>query len=206
MDIPFDVWLLRVMTHGESVQAGPPGDGDRVAAEGHLRAAHARRALDLAGVVPPFTAGVALAAAAWLAAACWRLAGPGEGGGPLPELPAPVTAADHLAADLTLRFLPGVRVRARTSGRVALVADIDAVLRRWPLSGVLADLDGGPETTLDFGGHAGLQLDYAERLARNPRPGWVPAGGPAREWAERVFHERGRPLPDPPPTTETASE
>ena len=51
-----------------------------------------------------------------------------------------------------------------------------------------------------FGGHPGLQLLYAERLAGVGRPGWVPPSGPAREWVERVHSERGRPLPAAIPT------
>ncbi len=62
------------------------------------------------------------------------------------------------------------------------------------------DLDAEPLGPLDFAGHPGLQLLYAERLAAAPRAAWVPPAGPAREWAERAFHERGRPLPAPRPT------
>jgi len=62
-------------------------------------------------------------------------------------------------------------------------------------SGVLADLDGTPATPPEFGGHPGLQLLYAERLAETGRAGWVPATGPAREWVERVYQERGKLMP-----------
>ena len=72
------------------------------------------------------------------------------------------------------------------------------MLARWPLSGVLADLPGPPTAALDFGGHPGLQLLYAERLVGRERPAWVPPGGPARERAELVFRGRGRSLPAPP--------
>jgi hypothetical protein len=97
---------------------------------------------------------------------------------------------------VALRFLPGVYKRARVAGAGSeLASELDAILRRWPLSGVLADLDGAPTVVPEFGGHPGLQLLYAERLLRTSRPGWVPAGGPAREWAERVYSEAGRSLP-----------
>src|SRR5438093_406611 len=65
--------------------------------------------------------------------------------------------------------------------------------RRWPLSGVLADIDEPPLLPVDLGGHPGLLLLYAERLARQRRPAWV-ADGPAREYIELVFGERNLPL------------
>jgi hypothetical protein len=64
------------------------------------------------------------------------------------------------------------------------------VLRRWPLSGVLADIEQGPLTALDFSGHAGLLLLYAERLARHERPTWFPTGA-AKEYLELVWTELG---------------
>ena len=76
-----------------------------------------------------------------------------------------------------------------------LVIGLERLLREWPLSGVLADLEGGPTTSINFGEHQGLQLLYAERLVETDRPDWVPTTGPAREWVERVYHERGKPVP-----------
>jgi hypothetical protein len=56
---------------------------------------------------------------------------------------------------------------------------------------VLARISAEPTTALDFEGHPGLQLLYAERLANHPRPLWIPQGGEARQWAERIWAERG---------------
>jgi hypothetical protein len=196
---PFRDWLARVLTHGESVQLEPPPDpaGDRAAALDLLREAFDRAALDVAGTPVPFDPDAALAAAAALARACWLLVAPDEGEpAALPVAAEPSTASAHLSVDVTFRLLPAVYRRAalRDPG-AGLAAEVERLLRAWPLSGVLADLNGGPTTPPDFGGHPGLQLLYAERLVRTARPGWVPPSGPAREWAERVFAGRGRPLP-----------
>jgi hypothetical protein len=74
------------------------------------------------------------------------------------------------------------------------------LLRRWPLTGVLADLEDGPLAPVELGGHPGLLLLYAERLAESPRPAWVPRG-PALPFVEMVFAERGLRVPAPPPPT-----
>lgn len=193
---PFRDWLARVLADGESVQDEAPAlPADRGPLLADLRAAFERHALDVAGPPLPFDPDAALAAAVALARACWLLvAGEGE----LPAMKADGrTPAAHLSADVCLRFLPAVLRRARHAGGEP-AASLDRLLRAWPLSGVLADLDGEPTTPPDFGGHIGLQLLYAERLVATGRPGWVPPSGPAREWAERVFAERGRPLPAPP--------
>ena len=57
-----------------------------------------------------------------------------------------------------------------------LAVRLAEVLRQWPLTGVRSDIHAAPLTPLDFGGHPGLQLLYAERLLRNVKPEWVPRG------------------------------
>jgi hypothetical protein len=138
------------------------------------------------------------AAAEWgarlLADACWRLTSddPSE---PVPKREHDSSAA-HLSADVALRFLPTVYRRAKARGiDHPLVGVLDGTFRAWPLSGVLADLDGSPTGPTDFGGHAGLQMLYAERLAATGRAGWMPVGGTARERVEYAYAERGRPQP-----------
>jgi hypothetical protein len=196
---PFSIWLDRVLTHGESVQDDPPEvtAGERPAAVELLRVAFDRTALDVAGPPIPFNARAALCAAELLARACWLLVGADPEEAASVRLNAePSTPAAHLSADVTLRLLPAVHRRATSrdpGGRLA--TELERVLRRWPLAGVLADLDGEPITEPDLAGHPGLQLLYAERLVRTGRPGWVPKAGPAREWSERVFEEQGKPLP-----------
>ena len=201
MSRPFADWLERVLAHGESAQTSAPEPvaDDRIHALPLLRAAHETRALTVAGPALPFVPERAWQGVRLLAVACWKLVGEST---PEPVPPIDVTratAADHLSVDLALRYLPGVYRRATTREPTAgLAADLEAVLRKWPLSGALADLDGEPTTAPDFDGHFGLQLLYAERLVRTAQPGWIPKSGAAREWAERVFHERGRTLPSPP--------
>jgi hypothetical protein len=71
-----------------------------------------------------------------------------------------------------------------------LTTRLGELLRSWPLSGVLASIDDPPLTPIDFGGHHGLSLLYAERLAANPRPTWV-VDGLVGEFIELVAHEHG---------------
>jgi hypothetical protein len=44
------------------------------------------------------------------------------------------------------------------------------------LSGVLSDVEDEPTTALEFGGHKGLMLLYAERWVRNEKQAWRPQG------------------------------
>ena len=201
MSRPFAVWLERVLAHGESAQASAPEPAaeDRIEALPLLRAAHERRALSVAGPTLTFLPESAWQAVHLLAEACWKLVAESHATPVAAIGVIRATAADHLSVDLALRYLPAVYRRATTREHTAaLAAELEPVLRKWPLSGVLADLDGEPTTAPDFDGHFGLQLLYAERLVKTARPGWIPKSDSAREWAERVFHERGRTLPAPP--------
>ncbi|WP_143392739.1 hypothetical protein [Fimbriiglobus ruber] len=196
---PFCDWLTRALTDGESVQVSPPvlSPRSRPFVIELLRAAFEQQALDVAGPVIAFDPESALEAAVKLARACWWMVTfEDKTGVPLASGSEPQSPADHLSADVCFRFLPAVyrRARSRDPGH-PLTLELTSLLRRWPLSDVLADLDDGPTTPLEFGGHPGLQQLYAERLARTGRPTWVPATGPAREWVDRVFHELGKPVP-----------
>lgn len=200
---PFPEWLSRVLSGGESVQDAPPAlaASEYAEVERLLREAFDVLALDVPGPPIPFDAEAAVAAAGVLAVACWRLVGDESFGPRLGEIPR--SPAAHLSADVCLRFLPAVYRRARfRDPESALTRDLAELLRGWPLSGVLADLEEPPPTPTDFHGHAGLQVLFAERLFAVGRPSWVPESGPPREWAERVFLERNKPLPAPPPKEE----
>jgi hypothetical protein len=193
---PFHDWLECVLTSGESVQDAPPDlpSAERTRLQARLRAAFDLDALDVGGPPISFDPDTATRAALALARACWLLVSSEQGE---VALSAGASPSAHLSADVTLRFLPAVhrRARLRDPDR-ALTHSLDRLLRTWPLSGVLADLDGAPITVPDFA-HPGLQLLYAERLAVTRRAGWVPGAGAGREWAERVFTERGLALPEP---------
>jgi hypothetical protein len=151
-------------------------------------------ALRVAGPPIAFDGPTALAAGRVLYQASWYLLNANT---PVEEktlqMPGePRTPSRHLSADLLLRFLPAVHRRAQAlRPGDALAARLAEVLRRWPLSGVLADIPDGPTTPLDFGGHPGLQLLYAERLAQHEKAGWFPAEG-AMQAVELVWQDLGR--------------
>jgi hypothetical protein len=155
----------------------------------------------IAGPPVDFDAETAVTAAGWMWSACWFLVSRDED----PRLvestltpPAPpMTPAAHLAADLTLRFLPGVYRRAfAVAADDVLTRSLSRLLRLWPLSGVLAEVTEAPLTAPEFDGHPGLALLYAERLADHFKPAWIPVSGRAREYVELVFAERGMRLPE----------
>ena len=200
---PFYDWLDRVLTAGESVQDAPPqlAPAERPAVEAQLRSAFDTHALDVAGPPVAFDADIALRAATALARACWLLVGAEEDEPVAISLDAVESPAANLSADVVLRFMPAVYRRAQVRAPDdALATELARLLRAWPLSGVLADLGGAPTAPLDFGGHPGLQLLYAERLVATPRLNWMPVDGPARAWAERIFAERGAQIPVELPT------
>jgi hypothetical protein len=195
---PLADFLGALLTEGRAVLRRPPAavEPSDPAAAAVLRRAYATHRLQVAGPPLDFDLPLALSAAALVQWSCWLLVSRAETDAEMAQtlaLPGPPrTPAQHLSADLLLRLLPAVHRRARAlnpSDRLpALLAD---VLRRWPLSGVLADVAEEPLTPPDFDGHAGLRLLYAERLARCEKPAWVPRG-PAAEPVALVWAELGR--------------
>ncbi|HWE40629.1 MAG TPA: hypothetical protein VG406_29050 [Isosphaeraceae bacterium] len=146
--------------------------------------------LDLAGPPIPFDPAAAVAAGELLRRACWALVSHEERVEDLARaltMPmAPETPSRHLSADLALRYLPHVHRRARAiDPGDPLRGLLEDVFRRWPLSGVLAEVVDRPLTPPDTLGHPGLWLLFAERLAAHDRPNWRPAGR-AAEFAELV--------------------
>ncbi len=160
-----------------------------------LQSDYADFRLDVAGPLLAFDADAALRAAECCRSACWFLVDHGAEDAEVEaevKMPAPGgDPAQHLSADLVLRFLPQIYHRAR-----AIAADdrltrcLATICRQWPLSGVLADLSDEPTTPLDFGGHSGLQLLYAERFVQHRRPSWLPKGT-TEEYINLVLSERG---------------
>jgi hypothetical protein len=192
----FADWLVRLLESGESVQAEPPVISPHREVTELLRSAFRLHSFDVGGPAIAFDPETAFQAVATLAEACWRLVSP-EPDGPMPRdrLGVPRSPSAHLSADVTLRFLPAVYRRSKPRGDDDPLAKWTAdVLRAWPLSGVLANLPAGP-ASIDFGWHAGLALLYAERLVENPTAAWVPTDGANREQVERVFQQRGKPVP-----------
>jgi hypothetical protein len=173
-----------------------------------LADAYRRHALEVAGPPIAFDGRTALAAARVLYQAGWYLLNSNE---PVKaahlRMPAePRTAAQHLSADLLLRYLPAVHRRARAlRPNDELAAALANLLRRWPLSGVLADIADEPLTPTDFDGHAGLCMLYAERFVRHEKAAWFPTGR-ASEAVELVWHDLGRDARGLRATPQAASE
>ncbi len=165
-----------------------------------LETAYAEIRLDVAGPLLPFDSNAGLTAATFLSHVCWCLVSADE----KPELVVkglnfplnPTSPESHLSGDLCLRFLPTLYRRVRTRPpEEPLHHAIADVLRRWPLSGSGSEVMDPPLAETNFNNHHGLQLLYAERLAANLRPAWVPATGRTREVVELVLQQQGRSLP-----------
>jgi hypothetical protein len=191
-------FLRILLSEGRAIVRGPPPPGRGQSAEVSqlLRRAHASYRLQIAGPPLEFDEEVALAAAELVRQACWFLVSRSQ---PPEELErhlvmpaAPRFAAQHLSADLLLRYLPQVHRRARAMNPAdRLTILLAKVLRQWPLSGVLAAVEEGPLLPLDFGGHPGLWMLYAERLAAHEKPAWIPEG-PGLAYAELVWRALGK--------------
>lgn len=165
-----------------------------------LAAAHAEQQLAIAGPPLVFDADTAHAAAEFLTLACWCLVTVGEAAAhtetSLRFSQNPERLKAHFSADICLRFLATVYrrvvIRPPDDPLHRIVAD---VLRRWPLSGATAEVADPPLGNLEFHGHHGLQLLYAERLAAHLRPAWIPPAGRTREVVELVLMQKGKSLP-----------
>ncbi len=192
----FATFIRVLLEEGSARLSEPPRlhPGEQAATLAVLGDAHRDHQLDIAGPGLPFVPAVALKTAQWTAWACWFLVHRDDAPASL-ERALPLFApgpgpAEHATADVLLRLLPQVHRRARAaSPQDPLTHRLAELLRRWPLSGVLADLDEPPLSPVDLGGHPGLLLLYAERLALRPRPAWR-VEGPARDSIDLVFSER----------------
>lgn len=185
-------FIQNLFDHGEAVFHRSPDvrAQDRANAIGELQSAFDSYCLRIAGPRIAFDAATALAAAEFVLWSCWFLV---HRDSPAKEVerklsppPSPKTAAQHLCADLTFRYLAQIYRRAYALAQDdVLTQQLKGALRAFPLSGVLAQLDEAPACELDFGGHEGLELLYAERFAQRPSDSWRPAGRIAG-WAELI--------------------
>lgn len=106
----------------------------------------------------------------------------------MPTITPAQSADDLMSADLFLRYLPFLYQRAWAISQDDLFTiHLRQTLRDWPLSGVLANIPEPPLSSLDFFGHRGLQLRYAERLVNHPRPGWCPTDSASLDVVSLVF-------------------
>ena len=194
----FRAFLEQLLNEGriqfvERPQSAREPDADALAL---LHQAYSTYRLDVAGSLIPFDAKTAWVAAELVRHAGWFLVCHEEPESELDRLlnipGLPLTATQHLSADMTLRFLPQIHRRAIALSPDDLLAQkLTTILRQWPLSGVLADIEEGPLQPLQFDNHAGLWLLYAERLARNEKPAWFPQGSNL-EYVRCVWQELGK--------------
>jgi hypothetical protein len=199
-------WFDRIFEDGVCDLSEPLEDParDRSILLARLRRRHEQFLLDLAGPPVPFVESTAWDAMMCLVAAAEHLRD-ADSPQPIPTISWNTPrntqrpdAATLLSVDLTLQFVPVLWKRLRHRNLESpCVAMLESVLRQWPLSGILADLDGTPSVPLDFDQHSGIEMLYAERLAQYPRPGWVPPSGRSRECVELLFARLGRLLPAP---------
>jgi MoxR-vWA-beta-propeller ternary system domain bpX4 len=152
----------------------------------------------VAGPPPPFDPDAAASAAGRVWCACWFLLHRADEPDTVEKalvMTPPMNASQHLSADLTLRFLPQVHRRARALAAAdPMTACLGRLLREWPLSGVLSDVSEPPLTPPEFDGHKGLLMLYAERLAANVKPAWLPTGS-GLPYVELAFADRGLTVP-----------
>ncbi len=191
-------FLHRLFEEGRIVLDGRrvPSDAERPTALAILATDFERHRLDVAGDLIEFDPETALAAAEFIRQANRFLVNRSE---PVEVMErtlvmprAPRSASEHLSADLVFRFLPPIQRRARSIAPGDRLATILAdLLRAWPLSGVLSDLVEGPAAIGDLGSHPGLWMLYAERLALDEKPAWMPEGV-GREYVELVFQGLGK--------------
>jgi hypothetical protein len=192
----FADFLEGLFSRGEVLLREPPNSeaGDAPRAREILRDIFSVERLRIAGPLLDFDADAATAAAGVLWQACWFLLEHSDPPATLElalALPPCSTAAAIFSADLSLRYLPQIHRRALSlSLEDVLPCLLAKILREWPLSGALSDVAEAPVSPLDFAGHAGLMLLYAERLADRPRPDWIP-GGRTLEYLELVYQEKG---------------
>ncbi|WP_020465537.1 hypothetical protein [Singulisphaera acidiphila] len=157
----------------------PRMDASSPAAKQLLQVAFDAYRLDIAGPPIEFDAGTAIEASSLVIRASWALVNHDSSSAEIKRWVAmshrPTTPSHHLTADLLFRFLPQLRKRALAKHEPDPLAErLATLLRHWPLSGVLADLDTGPDSPPDLCGHSGLMQLYAERWAKYQNPNWRP--------------------------------
>ncbi len=190
----FSEFLAQLLFGGKVVFRSPKPPQDRPTDRDILTLADAFRTFARSVAGPPiaFDGEIAGRAAELVRQASWALVNREERLVDLKRrlrMPStPTTPGRHLSADLLLRYLPQVLRRAAgldpTDPLIEILGDL---LRRWSLSGALADIEEGPLIAPDFDGHPGLLLLYAERLAAHDRPAWRPEpGSPAYDYFQLV--------------------
>jgi hypothetical protein len=193
----FSDFLTQLLDEGKIAfrSAKPPQDRPSERDVAALSNAFATFALAVAGPPIAFDARIACEAAELVRQASWALVSREERVDDLKRrlrmTITPATPAHHLSADLLLRYLPQILKRTRGLDPTdPLIEILEDLLRQWPLSGVLSDVDEGPMVAPHFGGHPGLLMLYCERLLANDRPGWRPEpSSPAYDYYQLVSRD-----------------
>jgi hypothetical protein len=190
----FSVFLAQLLDEGRVVFRSQKvsQDGPTARDTAKLADAFASFALSVAGPPVAFDGGVACQSAELVRQASWALVNREERPGDLKRRlrmsTTPRTPAQHLSADLLLRYMPQILRRARGLDPIdPLIEILGHLLRCWPLTGALSDIEEAPLVATDFGGHPGLLLLYAERIAAHDRPAWRPEpSSPAYDYYQLV--------------------
>ena len=178
-------FLLTLFEEGRIVLKGrpEPSEADRPAALRVLEAAFDLHRLDIAGPPISFDARSALAAADLVRRAGWFLVNRSEsvrGDGAVVADATPSNHGERAPLGRRLVPVPPTGLPAGPIGRAwGLAGEFPGRLApsAWPLSGVLSDLEEGPKDVGDLGGHPGLWMLYAERLAGRREAGLDAEGG-----------------------------
>lgn len=172
-------FLDQLFTSGEIVfKRAPdaPPDND-LETKRVLEHAFKRYSLDLAGPPSRLDLSIAERAADVTRRACWLTLSNVEDEDEIKHIMrfegTPQNAAQHLSADLCLRFLPRIHNRLRAAKPDdAVVGIIENILKRWPLSGILCDI-AAPPVAINLHNEAVMQL-YAQRFLQHPKDNWKP--------------------------------
>lgn len=155
-----------------------------------LREAHQVELRALSNPNLPWDEEMGLSALQFLMTSAWLVLKPAEAEA-MASPPVPEADHQHLAADLSFRFLPRVLSLAqRRKSATMVMKSVAGVLASFPYSGVLADLDEPPLVVPEFKVPA-LQMRYAERWCVHPKASWLPTGK-GYEYVEYVWADLGR--------------
>src|SRR5262249_7399501 len=151
------LFLQRLFEHGSVSLRDKPEvtPEERTEAGALLARTYALARLAVAGPLIESDPALGRAAAELIPHACWSLVShldPDSEVESRLRLPHPPrSATEHLSADLTFRYLPQVYRRSRgVAPDDVLTQRLAHLLREWPLSGVLADIEDAPATDLEF--------------------------------------------------------
>src|SRR5262245_49925945 len=148
---PFAEFLRMLLQEGRVAlrDRPPPGDATDADVRAILAEAYADYFLGVPGPLPSLDLPTAVAAGWLVHRACWALVSHDQPEAELDKhlvMPAaPASPAEHLSAELVLRFLPQIHRRARALAPDDRLGELLAnVLRQWPPAGGISTVRGPP--------------------------------------------------------------